>query len=228
MYESDAYEPIMQKQKQKPGPYWVHDGPIILCKPDTSGLLLGPLKGGVSVKSRGQIFYSVGCRKSQCRVSPWCNYYIQIFHIFLSLKVGVECQGKFWMLGVGIFCPQSRVSGNVRCRNNPFHGPSWWMYCVPCVSPVVLLQLPSYCLPTTWCTSFESSLKILDLDTLTYDLWHWPFESLTDSRLKIGIFNTFDLDLWPWPLTLTFDLDLCDLDPHNIDLYIEPLILILG
>ncbi len=105
----------------------------------------------------------------------------------------------------------------------PFLGPPGGPTVLPFGPPVVLPQLPSYCLPTTWCTSLESSLKILDLDPLTYDLWHWTFESLTDSRLEIGIF----LHFWPWPMTLTFDLDLCDLDPHNVDLNIEPLILIL-
>ncbi len=118
----------------------------LLCEPDTSSLLLEPLKGGVSVNSRGQIFYSVRCQLENHSV-------IQIFsHV---LEGG---------------CPQCKVSGNVRCRNNPFYGPSWWTYCVHCGSSVALLQLPSYCLPTTCCTCLESSLKLLDLDPLTYDI----------------------------------------------------------
>ncbi len=153
--------------------------------------------------------------KSQSCVLTWRNpdFFTSFWRWVSSVEVNFEC----WVSG--IFCPQCRVSGNVRCRNNPFHGPSrWTFYCVHCGPPVVLLQLPSYCLPTC-CTCLESSLKLIDLDPLTYDLWHWPFESLTDSRFKMGIFKL---------LTLTYDLDLCDLDPHNIDLYVEPLILILG
>ncbi len=76
----------------------------LLCEPDTSGFLLGQLKGGGSVSRVEVKYFTVS---------------------------GVDLSG--------IVCPHSRVSGNVRCRNNPFHGPSWWTYCVHCGPTVVLL-----------------------------------------------------------------------------------------
>ncbi len=61
----------------------------------------------------------------------------------------------------------------------------------------------------------ENSPKDFDFVTLTYNRWPWPCDIWPCP-------TTFNLDLvtltykrWPWPLwhlTLTYDLDLCDLE----------------
>ncbi len=70
-----------------------------------SGILrdtaLRPLKGGVSVESWGQIFYSFGCQLEKHSVE--CQPGIITRSVLW--KMGVECQGQFRVSGVRHFLP---------------------------------------------------------------------------------------------------------------------------
>ncbi len=103
--------------------------------------VLGPLKGGsmLSVKVKYFTFWGVDFKISvECRLGiipifqsiSYQNKSVEVFCIFRLLEGGCRVSGWIFSVSVGhFFCLnvgcRMKNFGNVGCRNNPFHGPSY-------------------------------------------------------------------------------------------------------